>query len=70
MGKIIPMLASTAVENTIGGEVATAVTTELQSVATQLGNILVKVVPIALGIVGAVMVVTFGVRTFRRLTGK
>ncbi|MCM1104706.1 MAG: hypothetical protein NC409_11460 [Clostridium sp.] len=70
MGRIIPMFASTTVENTLGGQVATAVTDGLSSVATQLGSILVKVVPIALGIVGAVMVVTFGVRTFRRLTGK
>lgn len=42
----------------------------LTTVASDMTGVISTIVPIALGIVGAVMVVTFGIKIFKRLTGK
>ncbi len=50
--------------------VTTALKTGLTSVADGMTGVIGDVLPIGLGIVGAVMVVTFGVKLFRKLTGR
>lgn len=60
----------------IGGEgsasssVITALQTAFTSIASDLGNVIVTIAPIALGIVGAGMVLLFGVKWFKKLTNK
>ena len=48
----------------------TAVENGLTSVGASMNGMITSVVPIALGIIGAVLVVTFGVKIFKKLTGK
>ena len=50
--------------------VRNALTTSLTSVGNDLTGVITDVLPIALGIVGAVMVIVFGVKIFKKLTGK
>lgn len=56
-----------------GGETAVdmsnVVKEGLTGISNQMSGVITAVVPIALGIVGAVMVVVFGVRIFKKLTG-
>ena len=55
------------VEGTTGAQ---AISDGLTTVAGDMTSIVSDVVPIALGIVGTVMVVTFGIKLFRKLTGR
>ncbi|MEG2938232.1 MAG: hypothetical protein RR812_07495 [Vagococcus sp.] len=47
--------------------VSTAVTTALTSVGAEVTANIGKIAPIALGIVGALMVISFAVKTFRSI---
>ena len=47
----------------------TAVVTAMTSVATEITKNMGQVAPVALGIVGALMVIQFGIRTFRTIAG-
>lgn len=47
-----------------------AVISGLTTVSNDLTATVTGVLPIALGIVGAVMVIVFGVKIFKKLTGK
>lgn len=47
-----------------------ALTTALTSVGNDMTGVITDVLPIALGICGAVMVIVFGVKIFKKLTGK
>lgn len=47
-------------------DVAAALSDVAADIMTQLGSIL----PIALGIFGAVLAVTFGIKFFKKITGK
>ena len=47
-----------------------ALTEAFTTVATNCNTTIATVLPIALGVVGAVMVVTFGIKVFKKLTGK
>lgn len=51
-------------------DMAKVVSDGLTSVASDMTGVISAIVPIALGIVGAVMVVTFGIKIFKRLTGR
>jgi hypothetical protein len=51
-------------------DVTTALQTGLTSIGTGMTGVISDVIPIALGIVGAVLVVKFGVKLFRSLTGR
>lgn len=65
------MLANAGTEAaTVASKATEAVTTGLTSVASDMGNMIVVVVPIALGVAAAVMVVKFGIKLFRHLSGK
>lgn len=50
--------------------VRSALTTSLTTVGNDLQGVISDVLPIGLGIVGAVMVVVFGVKIFKKLTGR
>lgn len=50
--------------------IMTSLTTAFTAISTNLMSVFGDIVPIALGIVGAVLVVNFGVKMFRRLTGR
>ena len=48
----------------------TAMTTAFTEIATNCTSAITAVLPIALGIVGTVMVVMFGIKLFKKLTAK
>ena len=50
--------------------ISTALTTSFTSVGSELTGIISSVLPIALPIVGGVMVVVFGIKIFKKITGK
>lgn len=50
--------------------IQTALTEAFTTVSTNCNTAIANVLPIALGVVGAVMVVTFGIKVFKKLTGK
>lgn len=54
-------VASTATDALVAG---------LTQIGTDMSGMIVKVVPIGLGIVGAVMVIVFGIKLFKKVTGK
>lgn len=47
-----------------------ALSTAFTSIASDLTSVITTIAPIALGIVGAGMVLVFGVKWFKRLTNK
>lgn len=51
------------------GGVTDALTTSFTSIGADLTSMIGKVLPIALPIIGSVMVVTFGIKIFRKVTG-
>lgn len=53
-----------------GNAVVQALTSAFTTVASDMTSAVTSVLPIALGIVGTVMVVIFGVKIFKRITGK
>lgn len=57
-----------------GASVASSATDALVSGLTQVGTdmsgMITQMLPIALGIIGAVMVITFGIKLFKKFTGK
>ena len=50
--------------------VITALSTAFNTIAGNISSVLTTVAPIALTIVGAGMVLTFGIKWFKRLTNK
>lgn len=56
------------------GTVASSASDALVAGFTQIGSdmsgMITKVLPIALGIVGAIMVIAFGIKLFKKFTGK
>lgn len=50
--------------------IQTALTEAFTTVASNCNTAIANVLPVALGVVGAVMVVTFGIKVFKKLTGK
>lgn len=65
------MLSALAEASTsVASQASEAVTAGLTDTASQMGSMIVKVVPIGLGIVAAIMVVMFGIKLFKKLTNK
>jgi len=50
--------------------VKTAMTESFTKIGTDIQGTITDVLPIALGILGAIMVITFGIKIFKKLTGK
>lgn len=65
---ILVLMLAMAVPAFAEGEsaITTAVTTALQGVQTDAMNLIAAVLPYALAIMGAILVVTIGVRAFKR----
>ena len=57
-----------------GGSASSSIVTALQtafsSIASDVTSVLTTILPIALGVVGAGVVIIFGVKWFKRLTNK
>ena len=60
----------TALESTGQSSIVQALSTAFTSIASDLTSVITTIAPIALGIVGAGMVLVFGVKWFKRLTNK
>lgn len=60
----------TALESTGQSSIVQALSTAFTSIAGDLTTVITTIAPIALGIVGAGMVLVFGVKWFKRLTNK
>lgn len=50
--------------------VQTAIVSSLTEIGTNMSGTITAVLPIALGLIGTMMVVTFGVKLFKKLTNK
>ena len=50
--------------------IATALTTSFTEVGTQLTGIVSKSLPIALPVIGGMLVVTVGIKVFKKITSK
>lgn len=57
-------------EGTPASAIQTALTTAFTSIAGDLETTITNVAPIALGVVGFGIVITFGVKWFKRITNK
>ena len=55
---------------TVSESVVSALSTSFTTIASDLGSVITTTAPIALTIVGAGMVLLFGVKWFKRLTNK
>lgn len=62
MGLIAALNAATPMDS-----IQTALTTAFTSIAEDFGTTIGNVLPVALGITGMIMVISFGIRLFRRL---
>lgn len=51
-------------------EIATALSTQMTSIGTSVTDILTKALPIALPIIGGVLVITKGIGIFKKIMGK
>ena len=59
-----------ALESSGQSSIVQALSTAFTSIASDLTTVITTIAPIALGIVGAGMVLVFGVKWFKRLTNK
>lgn len=55
---------------TVASTATDALVSGLTQVGTDMSGMITKVLPIGLTIVGAVMVITFGIKIFKKVTGK
>jgi hypothetical protein len=53
-------------EATLTTNVSDALVTGLTTVATDMGSFITSILPVILGVVGAVIVIGFGIKLFRR----
>lgn len=60
----------TALESSGQSTIVQSLSTAFTSIASDLTSVITTIAPIALGIVGAGMVLVFGVKWFKRLTNK
>lgn len=68
--KAMPILMSESGVSNVTADCISAVESGLTDVASNIGGALVVIIPIALGITGAVIAVKFGIKFFRSLTSK
>lgn len=54
----------------VSSSVITALQTAFNSIASDIGSVITTIVPIALGVVGAGLVLVFGIKWFKKLTNK
>lgn len=56
--------------STVASSASDALVAGLTQIGSDMSGMIIKVVPIALGIVGAIMVIIFGIKLFKKITGK
>ena len=66
----VPAFASDAGASTGLSSVETALTTSFTSIASSMTSIVGKILPIALPIMGILLVVGFGMKAFKKVTNK
>lgn len=57
-------------ESTGGADINSALTTAFTGVVSDITSGITSVLPIALGLVGTVMVIMFGIKIFKKITNK
>lgn len=50
--------------------IGTSLVTGITEIATEAGGVIAKIAPVALPIVGMVLVVTLGLKVFKKITGR
>lgn len=55
---------------TVASSASDALVSGLTQVGSDMSEMITKVLPIGLTIVGAIMVITFGIKIFKKVTGK
>lgn len=60
------MEGSTSIMNTV----STALVSGLTEAATGMAGVIGDLLPVALGVMGAVLVVSFGIKIFKKVTGR
>lgn len=66
----VPVFASDAGTSTGLSSVETALTTSFTSVGSSMTSLVGKILPIALPIMGALLLVGFGIKAFKRVANK
>lgn len=56
--------------STVASSATDALVAGLTQVGSDMSGMIIKVLPIALGIVGTIMVIIFGIKFFKKITGK
>ena len=56
--------------NNLMETVSTALVAGLTDAAVGMANVIGDLLPVALGVMGAVLVVSFGIRVFKKVTGR
>ena len=66
----VPVFASDAATGTGLSSVETALTTSFTSIGSSMTSLVGKILPIALPIMGALLLVGFGIKAFKKVTNK
>ena len=66
----VPVFASDAATGTGLASVESALTTSFTSIGTSMTSIVGKILPIALPIMGALLLVGFGIKAFKKVANK
>lgn len=66
----VPVFASDAASGTGLSSVETALTTSFTSVGSSMTSLVGKILPIALPIMGALLLVGFGIKAFKKVANK
>lgn len=53
-------------ETTVMDQVSTGLVSSLSGIATNMGSFIVSILPVVLGVTGAVVLISFGIKLFRR----
>lgn len=67
---VVPAFASDAATGTGLSSVETALTTSFTSVGSSMTSLVGKILPIALPIMGALLLVGFGIKAFKKVANK
>ena len=66
----VPVFASDAATGTGLSSVETALTTSFTSIGSSMTSVVGKILPIALPIMGALLLVGFGIKAFKKVANK
>ena len=66
----VPVFASDAATSTGLSSVETALTTSFTSIGSSMTSVVGKILPVALPIMGALLLVGFGIKAFKKVANK